>query len=172
MRMFRRAEPQLSISGRHDARPSGADWPQTWVLSIHDGEGPPEWCAQAGQTVSLLIPDTTPGRSGNFWRPEDARLYWPVVRDFARHTHLHVHCHAGVSRSPALAAGALRRAGHHAGHCWDLVFAARPQAQPNLWITQLADPSGNLLSELMRRSPERILELQVMNEALASARGG
>jgi predicted protein tyrosine phosphatase len=59
----------------------------------------------------------------------------------APHSHLLIHCHAGVSRSTAAAALILAQAGpdRPARAVFDVVSSIRPRAWPNLRILELGD---------------------------------
>jgi predicted protein tyrosine phosphatase len=70
--------------------------------------------------------------------------------DLSETDRLLVHCHAGKSRSPALAIGILVQAGLSPGAALDRVRAIRPELIPNrLMIRQLDDVLG-LQGELVR----------------------
>jgi predicted protein tyrosine phosphatase len=66
--------------------------------------------------------------------------------------HLLIHCHAGISRSSAVA---LTVCAHILGagkeqEALNYILAARPQARPNWWIVELADEALNRDGRLVR----------------------
>lgn len=68
-----------------------------------------------------------------------------------------VHCHAGKSRSPAMAIGILIQSGLSPAQAFDVVQGARPKLIPNLLMIRLLDEilrlNGELIS-LVRRHYE------------------
>ena len=61
-----------------------------------------------------------------------------------------IHCQAGLSRSPAIALGVLYLAHQDVAKSIKELLKIRPQARPNLHITQLIDQAFQLDDELVK----------------------
>ena len=67
-----------------------------------------------------------------------------------------VHCHAGISRSTAVAIGVLCQHGLNPSEATQQVLAIRPQAFPNQYILQLFDDIFALNGQLVTTSLEEV----------------
>lgn len=148
---------KLTISGVMDL----PDLPDDVALiSLRDpGDPTPEAIFQhAGPLLSLIFHDT----DGDSLDTVPETWHLTRVRRFLEThpaiEHLHVHCFAGISRSPAVAsfALALRAPEWTDAGIVAAVLAARPQAQPNPLLLQLIDEDQDRrLTEAWRDATEK-----------------
>ncbi|MDL2342697.1 hypothetical protein QOL99_00890 [Deinococcus sp. MIMF12] len=147
---------RLTVSGVHDL-PDLTD--VAAVVSLRDPQDrrPAELEALDAPVLELVFHDT----DGD---PLDhAPQEWHLARlerflDGVRPPSLHVHCFAGISRSPALASFALAYLHPERSdpEVVRRVLEARPQALPNAHLLRLADGRlGRSLARAWRRQAQR-----------------
>lgn len=152
----------LSVSGVTDLPDLGepAQGKNVAVISLRDpGDPPPEALdGHAGPLLTLAFHDT----DGDDLDVPPGAWHLTQVQRFlereARGHDLHVHCFAGISRSPAVASFALAVVQPDLSdeEIVAAVLAARPQAHPNPYLLALADdPLGRDLCRTWIQETER-----------------
>ena len=116
---------------------------------LDPGVPSPRWHARVDSPLLRLdFADTWPGRAGHTQYPATAEHLETAGAFIAAHRwgqpdgpHLHLHCQAGHSRSPAVALYLLRRLLGKGSEpaAVSLLWQVRPGAAPNIWVLQLAD---------------------------------
>lgn len=119
----------------------------------------------------LVIPmhDIDQKMTGWIWPNEDhVREVLEFSRGFNKDDKVLVHCHAGVSRSTAMAIGILIQHGMTLKDAVEYVFEIRDCAWPNALIIEILDKELNLNGELSKEVGEakkRINEFHVKKPA-------
>lgn len=149
--------PHLSISGIRGPGERGV----THIVSIDEpGVKPPAWVRSMQengvQVLALPFSDVWEGQAGfEVYRMPDSLLEQATAlgKQLTPEHWLHVHCHAGISRSTAIALHILAST-PEAYLCSDLdlgrrVFDARPKARPNPHVLARSDAAtGRQQSQL------------------------
>lgn len=131
---------KLSISGVTDF----PDLPNTAaIISLRDPGDPLQDAVEehAGPVLSLVFHDTDGDDLDERPQPWHLRQIERFLGELGKAQQLHVHCFAGISRSPAVATFALTILHPELDDnaVVDQVRAARPQAQANPLILDLID---------------------------------
>lgn len=81
--------------------------------------------------------------------PEAIQRVFGFTKSLTTHDRLLVHCHAGISRSTAMAMGILCQHGMPPEEACAYIYEIRPESDPNTLVLQLCDEILGLHGELL-----------------------
>ena len=158
---------ELKISSLYDAVDLSKKWATHTVSLLDPGSEKDGYfiipvAAKNGKLQRYYFHDLTPDDNWRDWmtKPPEIATHEQIqkILDFTaplvQTDKLLVHCHAGISRSTAVACGVLCQHGLTPENAAKLVLSVRKQAYPNKHVLQIFDEILGLGNKLVKASSE------------------